>query len=144
VLGRIGPGGQARAVNDDPEIPPLVRLFILEHLNSIEQLEVLLLLHRTAPVPWTAPAISAELRSSPSSVAQRLTSLVARRLVEKLDGDAYRFAPEHKEVREAVQAVAETYRVRPYTIMELISGNRSPLLRQRAQALRTRKGGKDG
>jgi hypothetical protein len=130
-------------VSEDAEIPPLVRRFILEHLHSIEQLEVLLLLHRTGPASWTAAAISAELRSSPSSVAQRLTSLVARGLVAKRDGDAYHFASERKEVREAVQAVAETYRVRPFTIMELISRNRSPLLRQLAQTFRTRKRARD-
>jgi predicted transcriptional regulator len=113
-----------RTVSDDSDIPLAVRRFIADHLHSIEQLEVLLLLHRTTPASWTATAISTELRSSASSVAQRLESLLAGRLVERLYGDVYRFAAEHPGVGEAVRELADAYRVRRYTVIDLIARNR--------------------
>jgi predicted transcriptional regulator len=111
-------------VSDDSDIPLAVRRFIADHLHSIEQLEVLLLLHRTAPASWTTTAISTELRSSASSVAQRLESLLARRLIERLYGDVYRFGDQQPAVAEAVRALADAYRVRRYTVIDLIARNR--------------------
>ena len=42
-----------------------VERFVAEHIHSVEQLEVLLLVQRTHPREWTAAQIVAELRTAP-------------------------------------------------------------------------------
>jgi hypothetical protein len=49
-----------------------LRQFIVDHIRSVEQVEVLLLLFRTAPREWTAARVAQELRIDPASAAARL------------------------------------------------------------------------
>ncbi len=50
--------------------------FVHAHISSVEQVEVLLLMHRTAPRRWSAVAASRELRLDPVSVARRLADFL--------------------------------------------------------------------
>ena len=63
------------------EIPEPVVSFIRERINSVEQLEMLLLLKRHPEKEWTAQEMSRALSSNPDAVASRLVSFEAVRLV---------------------------------------------------------------
>ena len=75
--------------------------FIIEHIDSLEQLEVLLLLAAHPEKGWTVAAVYEQIKSSPTSVTLRLEDLSARGFLEKRGDPAlYRFAaaPEIAEV----------------------------------------------
>ena len=50
--------------NEASVFPEAVRSFILEHINSVEQLEVLLLLKNQPDREWTAEAVSQAVYST--------------------------------------------------------------------------------
>ena len=71
-------------------LPDRVARFISEHIDSVEQLEALLLL-RAEPRAWTAAELGATMRTLPASVELRLRDLLDHGLVER-EGDTWRFA----------------------------------------------------
>jgi hypothetical protein len=97
-----------------------VKRFIAEHLSSVEQLEVLLLLFRTAPRRWTATDISTELRSSPISVAGRLRELHLQKVLERDGESAFFLTDQAGALRETVGMLQDAYRAKPYTVMGLL------------------------
>lgn len=92
-------------------IDPAVLAFVDRHIHSIEQLEILLLVHRLKDREWTARAVADELRSNPDSAAQRLRELAEDGLVVAADGspDVYRYRATG-DLDRAVVALADAYR----------------------------------
>jgi predicted transcriptional regulator len=91
-------------------LPSSVRQFILQHLSSVEQLEILLLLMNQTRAHWTAEEIYMVVLSSRTSVVQGLEKFTTAGLVEK-SGETpstYRFlsssdAPAINELRHCYQ-----------------------------------------
>jgi hypothetical protein len=65
-------------------LPEGVRRLIHEHIDSVEQMEVLLLLRRE-PTPWTPEAVARELRIETGSALKRLEDLERRGFLECVD-----------------------------------------------------------
>ena len=55
-----------------------IKAFIADHIRSVEQLEILLLLQRNPGREWSAADVSKELYVSPESTATRLADFHAR------------------------------------------------------------------
>jgi predicted transcriptional regulator len=101
---------------------PDIRAFIFKYIDSVETLEILLLL-RSAKDEWkTSEQISMQLRSNPSSVAKKLKSLKSFGLVaENLkSSNQFKYAPIRSELDKLTQEFAEIYKVKPHRIFELI------------------------
>lgn len=90
-----------------------VRRFVDRHINSVEQLELLLLLRRRAGQTFTPDAASRELRTAPASAAARLDELARAKLLRR-DGDAYVYAQSNEldRVLQAVESAYGSYRTR--------------------------------
>ncbi len=101
------------------EIPDHVSQFILDFIDSIEQLHVLLFL-QDHPQAWSEEDISQELRSTPTSVKVRLLTLESSGLLKKDDRGLYYFKPRSENLRKTSLDLARLYRVRPHTIAKLI------------------------
>ena len=91
-------------------------------VDSLEKLEVLLLLRARADREWTASAVSLELRITESSAAARLADLAARGL---LVGNAenppvYRFSPSSSEDVQAVTELAAVYGAKRVSVITFI------------------------
>ena len=127
----------------DTGIPEAVRRFVGAQINSLEQLEVLLLLWRSAEQAFSVPAISRQLGSSLMSIQGRLDDLTAARLVVRRDceaGPVYQYSPEDPRVRAIVDGVAEAYKVRRLAVIDLVYGKPSSDIRSFSEAFRlTRK-----
>nr|WP_217911169.1 hypothetical protein [Myxococcus sp. AM011] len=103
-------------------MPPRVQRFITTHIDSLEKLEVLLLLRAHPGREWTASSVSLELRITEPSAAARLTDLTARRLLVG-DGGAvpvYRFSPASSEDAQAVTELAAVYGARRVSVISFI------------------------
>ena len=127
------------------ELPKDVAQFVIEYVDSIEQLEVLLLVHATAPKEWDGPTVARELRIDAGSAARRLASMAARGLLVASDPAAgrYRFEPRSAELKRGVELLAETYEERRVSIITLIFSKPNDTIRSFADAFRIRKDDKD-
>jgi predicted transcriptional regulator len=112
------------------DIPDDVRQFIFDSIDSVEQLEILLLLSANPSRKWEAQAISAELRSTKTSVENRVESLVALNLVAS-DKEGYQFSPKNEADAKVVAQLPEIYKIMRHSILELIF---SPMKKARAFA----------
>jgi AraC-like DNA-binding protein len=104
-------------------IPRDTLRFLDEQIHSVEQLEVLLLLHREPDRWWTAPELATKLRTSESSIQQRLEDLTGRSLAQaKLDGSptVFRLGVLEPGWSEVIQSLAELYRDRRVAIIDRI------------------------
>lgn len=99
-----------------------LRLFIFQHIDSVELVEVLLQLKNESQQWQTAGDISRLLRSSQSSVQGRLTLLVQLGIAEEKSDSAgaFRYQPQNPELNELVTQLLEEYRLRRHGLLELI------------------------
>ena len=92
----------------DELIPPDVRGFIQRHIDSIAQLEALLLLLHQPHVEWTATGVAAHLYIDTDQAAQVLQQLCDDGLAGCKDG-TYWFNGEVPHQRAIVQRLAVLY-----------------------------------
>mgnify|MGYP001562281163 CR=1 FL=1 len=104
---------------------------------SVEELEVLLILHEANDRSWTALEINERLRSQESSIAKWLDALVALGLAQQGDG-RYRYAPASAKLARDTSALAEAYRERRIKVIELIFAKPSESLRDFVRAFKLR------
>ncbi len=123
----------------DAVIPQRVQRFIATHIDSIEKLEVLLLLRAHAEREWTARDVSLELRIAESSAAMRLTDLTARRLAAQVAEGRYRFGPLNAEDAQDVAELAATYSTRRVSVISFIFSKPLEKVRGFADAFRLKR-----
>lgn len=131
-----------------PDFSENARQLIFEAIDSVEQLEVLLLLRSRGDRSWSSAQVSAELRSSPKSVLNRLVALEQFGFLSRAsDGeDDFQYRPKSDELDTAVSELADAYKIRPQKVFELIF---SPLKKSRHFAdaflvTKPKKGNDDG
>lgn len=123
-------------------LPDSVRAFVRQYIDSVEQLEVLLLLHRTSPREWTAVAVGRELRIDPISAARRLADFQERGLVRaRPTEDALRFWYEGTapDTDRAIAELATAYKERRTSVLNLIFSTPTDAVRIFADAFRLRR-----
>lgn len=120
------------------DLPQQVRAFVADHINSVEQLEVLLLLARDGSRAWTVEEVASELVTTPHSVAIRLDDLRQHRLLVTED-EAYRYEPSSSEARAAVNELAAIYPKRRVSVINLIFSTPDDRLRSFSDAFRLRR-----
>jgi len=140
-------GWSHRGQRDARLIADSVRKLITQRIDSIEQLEVLLLMREHRERGWTVEAISDHLRSSVMSVGGRLKLLVQHGLIDHSNG-SYRYAAAG-EIDDTVGQLAQAYVEHRFSVIELIFDKPSDKLRVFADAFRvgsnrSRRKGKDG
>jgi hypothetical protein len=101
---------------------PTLRAFVAEHITSVGDLELLLLLRDDPARTWTAREAAARLHHVPDWAAERLEGLVRQRLAVRLAGPgrAYRFAPASAALERCVTAIAEAFQIRRTATISLI------------------------
>jgi hypothetical protein len=122
-------------------IPDEVQRFIAANVHSVEQLEVLLLLHRDATRAWSADEVARELRIDAGSAEGRLADLCMRRLLVETSAPAlaYRFEPATQALGRVVSSLATLYAERRVSVITLIFAKPTDTIRSFADAFRVRK-----
>jgi predicted ArsR family transcriptional regulator len=130
----------------DAVIPPRVQRFISTHIDSIEKLEVLLLLRTRAEREWTAHDVSQELRITESSATARLEDLFARKLLVSAAGSParYRYGPASPDEDKDIIALQETYSTRRVSVISFIFSKPLDKVRGFADAFRLKRDKDDG
>ncbi len=101
------------------EISANLKQFIFEFVDSVELIEVLLLLRNNSDKYFSAAQISAELRSNPTSILNRLSRLANIGLLNQ-DKDMFKFQPESEELKTITNELSNEYLLRRHSIFELI------------------------
>ncbi|MFE8604805.1 hypothetical protein [Archangium violaceum] len=123
------------------DLPEAVRRLIADHIDSVEQLEILLLLQQHPERSWTAELVARELRISPLSAGDRLKDMARSAILSRLQGSEaeYRYAPVSPEMVEAVAGLATAYSERRVTVINLIFSKPVDKIRTFADAFRLRR-----
>ena len=122
------------------EIPAAVQAFIADHLDSVVQLETLLMLHRAPDRQWSAHDVAAELKIDPAWADAQLAALCDDGLAQcDAASKQFRFAPGRDADRAAVEALALSYAERRVTIISLIFSKPADNLKAFSDAFRLRK-----
>jgi hypothetical protein len=124
-------------------IPEDVRRFLLQCIDSVEQLEVLLHLYRTPEQAWSCDSIALALYSNPASIARRLAGLYSNGLLTQTSSSAYRYQPKTAELDGIVSQLAETYRQRRVAVITVIASKPMENVRAFSEAFRLRRKDKE-
>jgi hypothetical protein len=122
-----------------PTIPESIRRFIAEHIHSVLQLEMLLLLRSTG-LDWTPAELAEEMRITQRSAEFRLQDLQLRSLVRSGNrADSYAYVPPSAETDAIVEALGAYYTEAKHMIINLIFAEPGDSARTLAEAFRIRK-----
>jgi hypothetical protein len=108
------------------ELSNEIKEFIAEHVHSVLQLEVLLLVNQNKDKVWTPAAVGRELQLSAESAKVQLDGL-SRRLLTTLDGpgkDLYRYNYSSDELNQTVSQLATAYATQRVAVLTLIFAKR--------------------
>ncbi len=119
-------------------VPAPVKRFIAGHIDSVGQLEVLLLLRAAADKEWTAPEVARALVTNLDSVTEFLRRLNADGLLSRT-GEQFRYSPADEEVERAVDGVAESYAKYRVAVIGLIFSKPGDHVREFPEAFRLRR-----
>ncbi|SEM48276.1 hypothetical protein SAMN05444354_117113 [Stigmatella aurantiaca] len=130
----------------DAAIPPRVQRFIATHIDSIEKMEVLLLLRAHTTREWNAKDVSLELRITEASAVARLKDLTARRLLSELDTrpPTYRYYPASSEDAQDIAELQATYSLRRVSVISFIFSKPNDRVRGFADAFRLKRDKDEG
>jgi hypothetical protein len=120
-----------------PQLPDEVREFVERNLDTVAQLEGLLLMRESATARWSAPQLAARLYISAQDAQTVLAALHRRQLLEVADGE-FGYAPANEGLRVGVDRLAAAYPRHLIAITRLIHAKPSASVRNFADAFRLR------
>jgi hypothetical protein len=120
-------------------VPTAVRRLIADCIESVRQLEILLLLRAASDQEWTAEEVARGLVTEVDSSEDWLERMARGRLLVS-DGDTYRYAPATAEMEDAVDALAESYAKYRVAVIALIFSKPNERVRTFSAAFRIRRG----
>lgn len=122
------------------DISQNVRRFINEHIRSVVELEVLLLMHSGPGRIWSAAELSEQMRVDAEWTGLELLELAKRGLVRRCEGDPPRYVYEADNPNHAlIMEVGKTYAQRRVSVISLIFGKPSDPIQSFADAFKLRK-----
>ena len=107
--------------------PPEVEHFIIRHLDSVAELEALLLA-RSSGAAWDAERLASRLYISTNTAREVLSALHRKRLLDQTEG-IFTYAPASPSLRASAEALAAAYPRFLIPITRLIHGKPSSSLR---------------
>jgi hypothetical protein len=121
----------------DPLLPVNVRAFILKYVDSVAELEALLLIHSTPDQAWDLVQLASRLYISEREAEGVLQALHRRGLLAR-EEKAFRYGPVPETLRADVDALAAAYPRFLIPISNLVHSKPAASLRQFADAFRLR------
>ncbi|HVM19297.1 MAG TPA: MarR family winged helix-turn-helix transcriptional regulator [Egibacteraceae bacterium] len=126
-------------------IPREVETFIKDHLSSVAQLEILLLIHAQQEAFHSPEEVAEQLRIEPGWAAAEMERLCGHGLceVQRDNGDRYRFSPDDPRHATVVDDLATAFSTHRVSVITLIFSTPSDSIGSFADAFKLR-GDRDG
>jgi hypothetical protein len=121
----------------EDSVPAEVREFVVRCIDSVAQLEALLLLRGPPPLAWNVPALARRLYVGESEAARLLGALVSCELATT-DGSDFHYHPRDAEMTDLVDRLAQAYARSLVPVTKLIH-ERDVAIRKFADAFKLRK-----
>lgn len=102
------------------DIPDEVRQFVSRHIQSLEQLEVLLLVSALPDRDWTVESVFQVVQTNRALVEKRLEEFVSSGFMVKAPDGSYRYAPKSETIARQLASTAGFYKLSRHKIVELI------------------------
>jgi len=118
-----------------PEMPSVVEDFVRRYIDSVAELEALLLASSDPSTSWDAPHFAERLYISQRAAADVLGSLHRKDFLSR-DGELFRYAPASDGLAAAVAALASAYPRFLIPITQMIHAKPHAALRTFADAFR--------
>lgn len=119
-------------------ISAAVRTLIAERIDTVPELEAILLLRENATREWTADEAGKRLYVS-TLVAAHILDVLGERGFFAGGGDRYRYVPESAELAAAVDELSTAYATHLVTVTEMIHAKPGRNIRDFAKAFRVRR-----
>jgi len=119
-------------------IPQHVGQFVVRHIESVAQLEVLLLLRGAPDKSWSAAEVSRALVTNADQSELWLADLEGRGLLARED-DTFRYSPATLELELAIDGLAASYATHRVSVISLIFSKPSGRLASFSDAFRIRR-----
>jgi len=122
-----------------------IRRFIIENIDSVAQLEALLLLRGGVGRSWDPPTVAQRLYIQPRTAAELLRLLHERELIMLADptAPAYKYGPATAERVRLVEDLATTYARQLVAVTQLIHAKAARNVQGFADAFRLREDKED-
>jgi hypothetical protein len=120
--------------------------FIADHISSVVQLEVLLLLHAQRDRRFTAEELAKELRVNPDWIVGQVQNLCDRGILTCNQSGVWtlQYQPRTSDLDNTVAELARTYEERRVSVITLIFNKPTDQVKSFADAFRIRKDGGNG
>lgn len=101
------------------------KALLRDHIESFEQLEILLLLHRRRSDTLDSDAVALDLKLDPDIVSESLVHLSRARLAVRVEGRPrlFRYGPDRPGLDAAVSNLAESYDDNRLEVINLMNTN---------------------
>jgi hypothetical protein len=115
--------------------------FVRGEIQSLEQLEILLLLSGNPHKWWTAKSVYDVVKSSTGSVEDRLKDFASRGILKSETGNElrYQFSPAEEKFWRILSELREAYKERPVKVVQAIYSQPPDPAKEFARAFRIRK-----
>jgi hypothetical protein len=126
---------------NSPQIPAHVLQFIAERIDTVPQLEALLLLWESSQRAWTEEELAARIYVSRQVAAQTLQALQRQNLViaESVEPSRYRYNPQWDPTGQVMPDVAAAYSRHLVPLATFIHSRASSAVREFARAFDLKK-----
>jgi hypothetical protein len=121
-----------------PELPDDIRRLIAESIDSIPELEAILLLREYRTRTWTAVQAGERLYVS-KTVAAHILAVLETRGFLTADEQGYRYSPSSKELEATLDRLAAAYSHHLVPVTQLVHAKPNASVRHFADAFRFRK-----
>lgn len=126
--------------NPPSEIPASVRRFLDENIDTVPQLETLLMMYESPDRGWLVADVASRNYISEQRAADTLHALQRRSLVIAEESPPrFRFNPPNDEVRAMVTELARCYQRKLSAVTELIHAKPSASIKEFARAFDLKK-----
>jgi hypothetical protein len=123
-------------------IPDTIRSFILEKIESVAELEGLLILKENPAQKWTSPQLAERLYVDEQRSKELLTTLLAKGLVTVEGSEKnpeYRYLPESSDIGAVVEELVSFYSKHIVPVTNLIHSRSTHKVQTFADAFKLRK-----
>lgn len=119
-------------------VPQPLQEFIRDYVDSIETLEILLLLNRAPDTFWTTTAIDSHFGMKQGTADKRLQAMLRNGLVTRGTSGGYRFMPRDEAQRALVAALATAYGDRRASVVNTVFSENLARLRAFSDAFKVK------
>ncbi|MGZ8433374.1 MAG: hypothetical protein ACXW6T_03185 [Candidatus Binatia bacterium] len=125
----------------DKAIPEEIEQFILERIDSVAEMEAVLLLRSNPAILWSSESLAKRLYIAEEQTVKILDHLCTEGFLTTSSSEhqSYRYHPKSLELQQSVDRVAEVYKKHLVPVSNLIHSKPRVRIQEFADAFRLRK-----